>query len=148
MSVLIKYNIDYWSRKNPRKKKDAIIRETMRDVEEFARFKFAKFSSCYIDILRYYLNTSDKKDLAERIPDLNIWLEFGVSQGTQVSLISLGLTRQTAISLSEFIAKDNLSKEECIAWLLKTDLNTLQISPLVTEEIRSKLTAYLSLENI
>ncbi len=120
----------------------------MRDVEEFARFKFAKFSSCYIDILRYYLNTSDKKDLAERIPDLNIWLEFGVSQGTQVSLISLGLTRQTAISLSEFIAKDNLSKEECIAWLLKTDLNTLQISPLVTEEIRSKLTAYLSLENI
>lgn len=139
LSVIIKNSVKYFETHERNKKLDAIIRDSMKDVEEFARFKFAKYSSCYVDILRYYLNNSNKQELSQRIPDLHIWLEFGVSQETQVSLITLGLTRQTAISLSEFIANDHLTKEECLDWIYKNDLTTLQLSPLVIDEIRTKL---------
>lgn len=139
LSVLISSSIDYYTRQANSKKLDAIIRDTMKDVEEFARFKFAKFSACYIDILRFYLNINEKKELANSIPNLHMWLEFGVSQGTQISLISLGLTRQTAIMLSEFISNDNYTKEECLAWIKSNDLTTLQLSQIVLNEINETL---------
>ncbi len=139
LSVLIKNSFDYFARQGRPKKLDVVIRDTMKDVEEFARFKFAKYSACYIDILRYFLTSNNKNELNDKIPDLHIWLEFGVSQGTQVSLISLGLTRQTAITLSEFIANDNLTKEECSQWIKSNDIRTLQISPILIEEISNCL---------
>lgn len=139
LSQVIDKNFDYWQKKDKSKKLDVVIRETMNDIEEFARFKFAKYSACYVDILRYFLNKVGRNDLLENLPDLHIWLEFGVSQQTQVSLIGIGLSRQTAISLSEFIVSDRLSKEECRAWILSNDVESLQLSELSKQEIRLAL---------
>jgi hypothetical protein len=111
----------------------------MRDIEEYVRFKFAKYSSCYIDILRHFLASNGLNELINNIPDLHIWLEFGVSQKTQLSLISLGLSRQTSISLSNFIAQDSLNKEECLLWLANNDLSSLQLSPIMISEIDSAI---------
>jgi hypothetical protein len=107
----------------------------MKDIEEFARFKFAKYSSCYIDILRYFLSEKGHANLLGDIPQLNIWLEFGVSQQTQISLISLGLTRNSAIVISEFIANDKLNRQQCLEWLKTNDPEVLSISPIMTKEI-------------
>src|SRR5690606_9805937 len=74
-----------------------VIREVMDSVESFARFRFAKDSSCYVDILRFFLKECARQDLLENIPQLNLWLEFGVSQKTHLSLLSLGLTRNTVV---------------------------------------------------
>lgn len=135
LAQIIDSNYKYWEKTTSPKKLDVVIRATMADVEEYARFKFAKYSACYIDILRFYLSVANKTDLLKEIPDLHIWLEFGVSQQTQISLIALGLSRQTAISLSEFIADDNKTKEQCLAWLQDNDVSSLQISNLAIEEI-------------
>ena len=135
LSVLIDNSFKYWQRQNQSRKLDRVIRDTMKDVEEFARFKFAKYSSCYIDILRYYFAQNQKVDLYEQIPELNIWLEFGVSQQTQISLIGLGLSRNTAITLSEFIANDSLSRDECLDWIVKNDISQLNISQIMINEI-------------
>lgn len=134
LTALIDNSFRYWQTRTPRKI-DQVIRDTMKDIEEFARFKFAKYSSCYIDILRFHFTQIDRSDLSEQIPKLNIWLEFGVSQQTQISLISLGLSRNTAINLSEFIANDNLSRVECIDWLIKNDIGGFDISPIMMNEI-------------
>ena len=112
-----------------------VIRETMDQVENFARFRFAKDSSCYVDILRHYFNNINRSDLNSKIPDLNLWLEFGVSQTTQLSLLSLGLSRNTAIAISEFITKSSLTKDECLIWLRDADLEDLGLSSIMIEDV-------------
>lgn len=135
LSLLIDNSFKYWERTKPRKI-NVVIRDTMKDVEEFARFKFAKFSSCYIDILRHFFKQRGKENLIDSIPQLHIWLEFGVSQQTQISLINLGLSRNTAITLSEFIADDNFNRQQCIEWIKSTDISTLSLSPIMQSEIQ------------
>jgi superfamily II DNA/RNA helicase len=134
LSSLIDNSYKYW--KTQGKTIDWTIRETMRDVEEYARFKFAKYSSCYVDILRYFLKTKGLDNLADSIPQLNMWLEFGVSQQTQLSLIALGLSRSSAISISELIANDELGQKDCLKWLANPNLEMLGLSPIVIAEIR------------
>src|SRR5206468_13117686 len=115
LSRIIDKNWGYWSKRD--KKLDAVIRDTMRDLEEFARFKFLKYSSCYNDLLRHYFITIGKVELAQQVPELKLWLEFGASQKTQISLMGLGLSRTSAIIISEYIASDALEPYECVSWL-------------------------------
>jgi hypothetical protein len=44
-------------------------------------------------------------------------LELGVSRVTEVSLMALGLSRTSAVALSEFIVADKLSREQATSWL-------------------------------
>lgn len=135
LARIIADNYKYWQKQTQPKNLPAVIRDSMRDIEEFARFSFVKYSSCYVDILRLHFTQTGNTALLNEIPDLNIWLEFGASQQTQISLISLGLSRLTAIEVAELIAKDSLNRQECIAWLDETEIDTLDISPILRKEL-------------
>ncbi|MDL2143851.1 DEAD/DEAH box helicase [Flavobacterium tructae] len=139
LSYLIRGSYNSYKKKQPNISIDKVCRDTMDEVENFARFRFAKESSCYIDILKYFLKSINRTDLIERIPDLNLWLEFGVSQTTQLSLLSLGLSRNTVISLTEFITNTTLNKSESLEWLKNADLNKLDLSPIMIQEIEKIL---------
>jgi len=118
LSYLISSSIKNYKSKGISIQVDKVCRDVMEQVENFARFRFAKESSCYIDILRFFLKKIDRDDLLEGIPDLNLWLEFGVSQESQLSLLSLGLSRNTVVTISEYIPGTNMSKLECRKWLV------------------------------
>ena len=135
LSRLINNSRKYWLKHGNHKNIATVIRETMSDVEEFVKFKFAKFSSCYIDILRYYFNSISRTDLIDQIPQLNIWLEFGVSQQTQVSLINLGISRSSSIILSEFIPSDKFSVKKCRQWLMENDYTKFDLTEIQVREI-------------
>lgn len=141
LSWIIDRHWDYWKK---RKKKNiaTVIRDTMRLIEEYARFKFVKYSSCYIDVLTYYFETIKRDDLIEKIPRIRLWLEFGASQGTQISLIGLGFSRTTAIILSELISKEDLKPIECLKWLNSIDINSLDISSIVVAEVEKIMTKH------
>ncbi|RKS01460.1 DEAD/DEAH box helicase [Flavobacterium sp. 102] len=126
--------ISYQNRGSDKKLK-TIIREVMENIESFVRFRFARDSGCYIDILRYFLEMNDKKELLDQIPQLNLWLEFGVSQKTHLSLLSLGLTRSTVIELSNYITNTQMSKNECLQWLKEQDFEQFDISTIIVEDI-------------
>jgi len=102
------------------------------------RFRFAKDSSCYVDILRLFLEKR-KPELLDGIPQLTLWLEFGVSQKTQLSLLSLGLSRNTVIELSNYITNSLMDKAECLAWIEKQDFDLLDLSPIIQEDIRKNI---------
>jgi superfamily II DNA/RNA helicase len=121
------------------KKLPVVIREVMDDVETFVRFRFAKDSCCYIDILRYVLELHGKHDLLSDIPQLNLWLEFGVSQKTHLSLLSLGLSRNTVIELTDYIINTQMTKEESLNWIKEQNLEQLELSPIIIEDIRKVL---------
>jgi hypothetical protein len=50
-----------------------------------------------------------------------VLLEYGVGQQTQVSLISAGLSRSTAVAISEIIAADNYGEDQVLAWLKENE---------------------------
>jgi hypothetical protein len=127
----------YWSTRG--KKLAAVIRDTMTEVEEYARFRFAKYSSCYVDVLRFRLGEMGRSDLATHIPRLNIWLEFGTSVITQLSLMGLGLSRTAAIEISRFIADDNLEMEAALQRLRELNLEAAGLSPIITGEVQRVL---------
>lgn len=135
LSFLISRSYKNYKTKGSNKKIDTVCRETMDSVENFARFRFAKESSCYIDILRYFLVQINRQDLLNEIPDLNLWLEFGVSQTTQLSLLALGLSRNTVITISEYISSTELTKSDAINWLITADIKAMSLSPIMIEDI-------------
>ena len=116
-----------------------LIRNTMKDVEEFARFKAPKYLTCYVDVLRLHLELNQKSELLNDLPELNVLLEFGVSQKTQLSLIELGLSRSSAIYISELIANDSFNEVECLRWLVDNDWMTTDMPGVMKTEIATML---------
>jgi hypothetical protein len=122
--------------KRPGFKLASVIRGTMQDVEQEARFRAPKYLACYSDVLRLHLERSGKVDQAVEMPEVSMMLELGVSRGTHVSLMTLGLSRTSAIAVGEYIVGDDLSREECLQWLGEQDLEQLDLPILVREELK------------
>jgi len=129
----------YYKKHHIHKELPALIRDTMKDVEEFARFQAPKYLACYVDILRLYLERIERKDLVKRLMELNVLLEFGVAQITQLSLIGLGLSRSSTIAISELIADDSLNESECLQWLKENDWMTKDMPELIKHEVATLL---------
>ena len=140
LSYIIKRSYESYQRNNCSKSLPTIIREVMDNIENFVRYSFSKDSSCYIDILRYYLELQGRDDLIELIPQMNLWLEFGVSEKTHLSLLALGLSRSTVITLSEkYITNTHMTRNECLMWLRSLNLESLEISPIMKDDISKVL---------
>lgn len=139
LSYLIRKSYESYKKNHYGKKLPAVIREVMENVENFVRYQFAKDSSCYVDILRYVLEVNNKQELIDSIPQLNLWLEFGVSQKTHLSLLALGLSRNTVLELAKYIISTEKSKEECLIWLKSLNFDELDLSPIIIDDIKKIL---------
>ena len=55
--------------------------------------------------------------------------------------MELGLSRMSAVALYEKIARDDLNKEDCIAWVTERDtqFEGMDIPAIILREIRAKL---------
>ena len=111
------------------------IRKTMEDVEQVARYLAPKYLSCYLDLVTHHLQEAGETGLLERIPDVSLLLEFGVSQQTQMSLMSLGLSRTTTITVSDLIARDDLTIEEAVKWIAGQDWDSIELPRLAKREV-------------
>ncbi|MFC9523284.1 hypothetical protein ACFTQ9_20925, partial [Bacillus velezensis] len=100
-----------------------------------------KYLSAYMDVLHLHLREIDREDLIEDGLDIGTQLEFGVSSATLLSLMELGLSRMSAVALYERIARDDLSREECVAWIIdrNSQLQSMEIPGLIIREVRECL---------
>ena len=119
----------------------AVIRQTMSDVEQIARFQAPKYLACYQDLLRAYAAQVGSNAFDDLTFDVSMMLELGVSRPTEVSLMALGLSRTTTIAVSELIIDDDLEPADALAWLRQQDLETLALPVLVRREIQVRLAA-------
>ncbi|HZS80798.1 MAG TPA: DEAD/DEAH box helicase [Herbaspirillum sp.] len=97
------------------------IRNVMNEVEKIARFEAPRGLSCYCDVLRQHLIEIKREDLIGQLPQINVFLELGVSQQTQISLIGIGLSRTSAIAVSDFITPDSLTEHQVLQWLVENE---------------------------
>lgn len=139
LSRIIADNIRWNEKNETHKNVPAIIRDTMREIEEYARFRFLKYTNCYIDILKFYLNNKGASETCQSIPQLNLWLEFGASKMTQISLMSMGFTRTAAIEFAELMIDENYDKNKCIWWFSQTDLYSLDLPISILNEAKQIL---------
>lgn len=130
---LVSERIKYESKHNPDKFSTAkCIRGVLEDVEQIARFRAPKYLACYSDIVDLVVPPS--ADGPTR-PDVTMMLELGVSKPTDVSLMSLGLSRTATIQVSEFIASGDMTTASVLAWLSEQDLSSLGLPAMIVREV-------------
>lgn len=121
LSRLIDERIKYLRGKGSAVDEASAIRSVMNEVEQIARFEAPRGLSCYCDVLQQHLREIGREDLLQGLPQFNVLLELGVSQQTQISLIGLGLSRTSAISISERITADELTELQALRWLIDNE---------------------------
>lgn len=141
LATMIRKNVDYHKSHGRQYKLPVLIRHTMELVEQIARFRAPKYLSAYMDILKLHLSEIGRSDLIDEDIDIGTQLEFGVSSRTLLSLMELGVSRMSAVALYEKIARDDLSKEDCIAWVSERDtqFEGMDIPAIILREVREKL---------
>jgi hypothetical protein len=139
LSRIINENKKWHDSKNRKSTLPKLIRDTMRDVEEISRFYVPKYLSAYMDVLKLYLEEIGQSNLYPSDLDFDLYLEFGVSTKTLISLISLGLSRASAIALNEFIGNSELSEDELILWFAEGRYDKFDLSALIKKEVRRML---------
>lgn len=120
-----------------------VIRDTMREVEEVARFRAPKYLSAYIDVLRFFLEESGKSDLLASDLNFDLFLEFGVATKTLLSLIGIGLSRTSAVALNEFLGSDSMTEEQIWTWLVTRSWLQLQLPSVVKRELEKVLVRHV-----
>lgn len=148
LSVIIRKRIEYHQRNDKPYKLAVLIRDTMDIVEQTARFKAPKYIAAYVDILHFFLTETGRDDLVDEELDIGVALEFGVSSTTLLSLMELGLSRMSAVELYEKIARDDLDKEGCIAWVREhaPTFEGMDIPSLIVREVLETIPAPISEE--
>ncbi|MGO4513754.1 hypothetical protein AB4Z51_43010 [Bradyrhizobium sp. 2TAF36] len=123
----------------------AVIRDTMRDVEEVARFRAPKYLSAYLDVLKHHLHEIGQESLFPADLNFDLYLEFGVATKTLLSLIGVGLSRTSAVALNEFLGNDSMAEEELLEWLAARTWSALDIPAVVKRELDIVVTRNLQL---
>ena len=141
LSRLITERIDYLKSRGTPQPIASVIRDVMTQVEQIALYHAPRLVSCYNDVLTYHLSQIQRQDLIKDIQDMSVYLELGVNQQTQLSLMTMGLSRTAAVLVSELIASDRLSVAECDAWFAESGWEERDLPALVKLEIAKVLTA-------
>lgn len=65
---------------------------------------------------------------------MNLWLEFGASKTTQISLMAMGFTRTAALEFSDLIVDENYNKEQCLHWFQTNNINAMDLPASIINE--------------
>ncbi|UWR03470.1 DEAD/DEAH box helicase [Ruegeria conchae] len=142
IAQMIRGSIERYKKNHPREADEdipyaSLIRSTFEIVETVARFLAPKYLSAYLDVLRLHFQEQDRLDDFPENLKLDLFLEFGVSTDTLLSLIGIGLSRTSAIELNEYLARSDMSKEEVAEFLRRGLWETYDLQNVVKREVRS-----------
>ena len=84
--------------------------------------------------LREVCKNEHISDTKASIPQLNLWLEFGASKTTQISLMAMGFTRTAALEFSDLIVDENYNKEQCLHWFQTNNINAMDLPASIINE--------------
>lgn len=141
LARMIKVRIENLRRSGKAVNIPKVCRQTMEMVEQTARFAAPKYIAAYVDVLRVHLDYIGRADLLRDRFDIGLALEFGISTQTLLSLMELGLSRMSAVTLYEVIAMDDLDQDACRNWMRTNGaaLESAGIPSIIVRELRERL---------
>lgn len=137
LNRIIQGRIAYLEKKKQPYKVATVIRETMREVEEVARFRAPKYLAAYIDVLKFHLERVGRVDLITDELRFDLYLEFGVATKTLLSLIGIGMSRTSAVAINEFLGVDDMTEEQILEHLRSDDWRMFDLPKIVKREIET-----------
>nr|MBT2927810.1 ATP-dependent DNA helicase [Vibrio anguillarum] len=117
-----------------------VVRSCLKVLETDIRFKMVKYFSAYLDVLKYIALEEELKS-AETIEPYHIYLEFGSCKKSVLNLMSVGLSRFTAIHLDKcFNFSESDEPEEYLAELQRINIHKLKMPRLCINEVATLIT--------
>ena len=133
---LVEARLDYRGIASDEELVNEEIRDLFREIEEDLRYRYVKYTSVYLKVLASVLTERGETARAENLVPLHMFLEFGASERVLVNLMSLGLSRTTAIVLKRIVSLgSNMSLLECKHYLSAVNLNRIAIPAICKAEI-------------
>lgn len=137
LKELIDNRIKFYKVEAERKAVNKTIRELLDDIEQTLRFTYVKYLKAYADVLRAYLIHLGRQDIADKLAPWDLYVEFGARDKVLLMLMSIGVSRTTAIAIKRAITSgSDISREDCWKKLLSLPLKVLNIPAVCKVEIR------------
>lgn len=113
------------------------IRDLLDDIELTLRFTYVKYLKAYNDVLRAFWIRGGKEQEAQALAPWDLYVEFGARDRVLLMLMSIGISRTTAILIRKAITnQSDISREECWAKLQNLPLKVLALPNVCKQEIR------------
>jgi hypothetical protein len=129
---LAHYKID-----NTPKAINSAITKLLENLEQTLRFRYVKYLKAYIDTLTAFVIARGREDLLGSIAPLHLYIEMGARDKVLVMLMSLGLSRSTAIFIRNAITREaDISRRDCWQKLLQLPVRILNIPAVCKAEVQ------------
>lgn len=140
LKELIENRLHFYNVKAEKKPVNKHIRELLDAIEQTIRFTYVKYMKAYNDVLRAFLIQRDApgdRETAEGLAPWDLYLEFGARDRVLLMLMSIGVSRTTAILIRKAITtQSEISREECWSKIENLPLRVLSIPAVCKAEIR------------
>ncbi len=133
---LVRARLDYRRVPDDEKRINEEIRDLFCEIEEELRYLYVKYTTIYLQVLAHILAERGDSERAERLLPVHMFLEFGASDKTLINLMSLGLSRTSAILLKRVVTLGTeMSIQECQRYLDAINLDRISIPAICRTEI-------------
>ncbi|MFD3285651.1 DEAD/DEAH box helicase [Alteromonas macleodii] len=139
LGELLRTRVNFVREREPNKKASAIIRDYLDVLDDDIRFKLVKYFAAFNDILKLVL-TNKGFNLDEiEIEPYHIYLEFGSCKKEALNIMATGLSRFTALHLSNFsnAIPDTSDIDDYFNKIKLIDVRSLKMPRLCKQEILS-----------
>lgn len=133
---LVRARLDFKKIPDEAKVVNEEIRDLFREIEDEIRYLYVKYTGIYIQVLAQILIEKGHAQRAEMLLPIHMFLEFGASERVLINLMSLGLSRTSAILLKRTVSLDpNMTLKECKKYLDAVNLSRIAIPAICRAEI-------------
>ena len=137
LKAMIENHLRHYKVPNKPREINAEIRKLLDNLEQTVRFRYVKYLKAYIDTLTAFLTTTGREKLIASIAPLHLYIEFGARDRVLVMLMSLGLSRTTAIFIRNAITRESeISRRECWQRLMQLPVKILSIPAICKAEVQ------------
>lgn len=114
------------------------IANIMKAIETDLRFRYTRNIRAYIDVIAFALRENGKRDLADHISPMHLYLECGAADGLVLSLIAIGVSRTTAILLGDLrLFSRSATPEVCQSVLRLYAIRNLPLPEICRRELEA-----------
>ena len=133
---LVRARLEWKKAPDEEKQVNEEIRELFQEIEEELRYRYVKYTSIYGQVLSAILEERGFHDEASKLLPLHIFLEFGASDRVLISLMSLGLSRTSALLLRNSVSlSPEMTTQDCQDYLNAINLERIVLPTICKQEI-------------
>jgi len=142
IKTLIRERVNYVKKEDESKSTSSIIRSLLKLIETEIRFKLVKYFSAYEDIIKHCLIEKGFSEERAKQAAYHTFLEFGSCSHIELSLMSLGFSRFTALKLKSTVNWGNAEEiEDYLLVLSRTNIPALALPRVCLKEVNDILGA-------